>query len=461
MSGLVAVIDIGKTNAKLMLVEESGRTFWSVERPSPAILSPDTTPLTKRLDVYGIEAWLIAQLTLAPEKHRIRAIVPVAHGAAMVLVGREGEVLLAPDYEDGCYDAVLADYRAVRPPFTETLSPALPAGLNLGTQIFAVQRLLPEVFLRTQFILPYPQYWSWRLSGVVASEVTSLGCHTDLWNPAAQGFSALVTAQRWGALMPPLRAARAVLGPLLPSLAQATGLPGDCAVICGIHDSNASYLSHRVARPEQENFSVISSGTWCIILAKGADLIRLHEAEDMLANVDALGVATPTARFMGGREYAAIAGEVGRGVAPDAAGLAAVLQAGAMALPSFAFAGPFQGHDGKLIADEGLSPSGRAALATLYCALMADFILDHLGTAGTILVDGPLAANPLFPGLLASLRPADRVLPSGTRGGIAAAVLWLAGFTPPMEQAVAASETLPQAESLLAYRDRWRGMLTA
>lgn len=461
MSGLVAVLDIGKTNAKLMLVEEGGRTLWSVERPSPAIASPGTAPLTKQLDVHGIEAWLIAQLAAAPEKHRIRAIVPVAHGAAMVMVGREGEMLLAPDYEDGCYEAVLADYRACRPPFTATLSPALPAGLNLGVQIFFVQAALPDIFKRVHLILPYPQYWSWRLSGVAASEVTSLGCHTDLWNPAAQAFSTLVAAQGWGALMPPLRAARAVLGPLLPSLAQATGLPVDCAVICGIHDSNASYLSHRVARPAEENFSVISSGTWCILLARGADLTRLHESADMLANVDALGVPTPTARFMGGREYAAIAGEAGHGVAPDAAGLALVLQAGAMALPSFALAGPFQGLEGRLMADEGLPPSGRAALATLYCALMADFILDHLGTEGAILVDGPFAANPLFPALLASLRPQDRVQPSGTRGGIAAAVLWLAGFTPPMEQAGAVSAGLPQAESLLAYRDRWRSMLPA
>jgi sugar (pentulose or hexulose) kinase len=90
---------------------------------------------------------------------------------------------------------------------------------------------------------------------------------------------------------------------------------------------------------------------------------------------------------------------------------------------------------------------------------MADFILDHLGTEGSILVDGPFAANPLFPGLLASLRPTDPVLPSGTRGGIAAAVLWLAGFTPPMEHGAASATPLPEAEALRAYRDRWRSML--
>ncbi len=48
----------------------------------------------------------------------------------------------------------------------------------------------------------------------------------------------------------------------------------------------------------------------------------------MLANVDALGVPTATARFMGGREYAAIAGEAGACRQPDQAGLAAVLAGG-------------------------------------------------------------------------------------------------------------------------------------
>jgi L-fuculokinase len=457
-SDLIAVIDIGKTNAKLMLVETAGgATVWSVERASPAV----ETPLMRQLDVHGIEAWLLAQLAVAPDRQRIRAILPVAHGAAIVLVDREGEILIAPDYEDTRFDRLHAEYLAARDPFAVTLSPSLPAGLNVGAQIFYLQQAMPELFLRTQNILTYPQYWSWRLSGVAASEVTSLGCHSDLWNPTADTFSGLVARQGWGALMPPRRAARHVLGPLRQEIVEATGLSPDVAVICGIHDSNASYLSHRVARGESESFSVVSSGTWCIILAKGADLTRLREAEDMLANVDALGVPTPTARFMGGREYAAIAGDTARGVAPTATGLAAVLATDAVALPSFALGGPCQGREGRLLRAEGLAPEGRAALATLYCALMADLILDRLGVSGAILVDGPFAANQLFPGIVQSLRPADPVTAGGTRGGITAAVLWLAGEAVPREAAAAPLAPLAEAAALRSYRDRWRSMLTA
>jgi L-fuculokinase len=259
--------------------------------------------------------------------------------------------------------------------------------------------------------------------------------------------------------MPPLQPARAVLGPLRQEIAEATGLPKDCGVICGIHDSNASYLAHRVARPDGDAFTVVSSGTWCIVLAKGADLTRLRESDDMLANVDALGEPTATARFMGGREYAVIAGEAARGVPPTEAGLAAVLAEGAQALPRFALGGPFQGRTGRLEGAEALKPPASAALATLYCALMADLILDRLGTTGAILVDGPFAENPIFGRLLQALRPTDFVSLSGTRNSIAAAVLWLAGRPVSPEVPATALPPLPMAEALRIQRDRWRALI--
>ena len=46
-------------------------------------------------------------------------------------------------------------------------------------------------------MLPWPQYWAWRLCGETASEVSSLGCHTDLWRPYAGAFSDLGAAPRW------------------------------------------------------------------------------------------------------------------------------------------------------------------------------------------------------------------------------------------------------------------------
>lgn len=45
----------------------------------------------------------------------------------------------------------------------------------------------------------YPQYWALRLTGIAANEVTSLGCHTDLWNPWTADFHPWSTGWSGGA----------------------------------------------------------------------------------------------------------------------------------------------------------------------------------------------------------------------------------------------------------------------
>lgn len=459
MCAQIAVIDIGKTNAKLTVLDETGERLWQVERSSPALDCVDPAPLSRGLDLPGIDAWLLEQLSCLPDKAEIRALVPIAHGAAMVMLGAADDVLLAPDYEDLVFNQKAADYACLRPVFTETLSPCLPGGLNLGRQIYTIQTVRPDLFERVRQILLYPQYWAWRFSGVAASELTSLGCHTDLWNPEKGCFSSLARGQGWDLLFPPVQPARAVVGSLRPDLAALTGLSPHCQVICGVHDSNASYLAHLVTQPQEARFSVISSGTWSVVMSKGAAPARLVEAKDMLANVDVLGRLTPTARFMGGREYAFIAGSNPERLRPSAAGLSEVLAQQAMALPAFAAGGPFQGQEGQLLGYETLSVAGRLALASLYCALMGAELLENLGSVGAVLVDGPFAADALFPALLQSLRPQNRVVVLPPRQGTSAAALWLAGYKPLMAGEAGEVAPLTAAEGILAYRGRWREML--
>ncbi len=98
-------------------------------------------------------------------------------------------------------------------------------------------------------ILTYPQFWAFAPHRRSRSrEVTFLGCHTDLWSPAARDFSSMVDAMGWRKLFPPIRPAADRLGAILPEIAARTGLPADTPVHCGIHDSNASLLPHLMAR---------------------------------------------------------------------------------------------------------------------------------------------------------------------------------------------------------------------
>jgi sugar (pentulose or hexulose) kinase len=451
---LVALLDIGKTNSRVAFIDaHTGAEVWREQRANQIV----GTPLGRELDVREIERWLLRALQQAPGKEHVFAVVPIAHGAAAVLVDRQGAIVVAPDYEDPQFELVNERYDRERDRFDQTFSPSLPLGLNLARQLFFFEQQYPAVFARVTHILPYPQYWAWRLGGVMASEVTSLGCHSDLWFPRDKTFSTLARARGWAQRFPPLRFAGDVVGIVTAEMAQRTGLSPACKILCGIHDSNASYLQHAIARPPGEPFAVISSGTWTIVMASGADPARLREDRDMLASADAFGTPVPTARFMGGREYDVIASSKAD---PDPRALAAVLQRQAMAVPAFASGGPFSGHPGKLVHAEHLDEPQRAAVATAYTTLMIDLLLDSLGAQGDTIVDGPLSANPLFAGLLATLRPASRILAAPARTSCGRAACYLAGIERPATQVAIASPPL-QATGIEAYRAVWRTLLPA
>lgn len=443
-NGLILVLDAGKTSAKLIATDAAtGAETWRVERPAP--------PPSRELDADGIKAWLWASLGAMPGREQVGAIVPVAHGAAAAFLGDDGRLLALPDYEDPAHNAYDAEYDALRDPFEATLSPKLPGGQNLGRQVHALARSQPGLFAQVRHVLPHPQYWAYLLSGVMASEVTSLGAHTDLWLPREGRFSPMAVSQGWAGLFPSLRAAGDALGPVRPDLVAELGLNPACKVFCGLHDSNASYLCHRAHRAGP--FAVVSSGTWTVTMSGQADLARIDPARDMLANVDALGTPVGTARFMGGREFAAIAGP--DPADPTAAGVAEAVAGGTMALPAFAAAGPFPGGRGHIAGPPPRSSAARASLATLYVALMTDTVLDLMDSRGDVIVDGPLAANAVFAWLLAALRPSQPVLATERRAGTLGGARWLVrGATepPPQTRPVA----LLAVPGLDAYRAAWR-----
>jgi len=253
--------------------------------------------------------------------------------------------------------------------------------------------------------------------------------------------------------MAPLQPAYQRLAPIKPDIAAAAGLGRDVGVFCGVHDSNASLLPHLGSR--QAPFTIVSTGTWVILMAPGLSVKGLDPADDTLANVDVEGRPVATARFMGGREYAAIAGAPGN---PDPASLARVIASGAMALPCFAGqggGGPFASRQGEIRGEA--ASADRLALATLYVALMSDLMLTRLGvTAGDLVVEGSLAANPAYAALLAAFRPSQQVFAGSDAAGTARGAALLAKWPPRNFQPPPLIAAPPCAvEGLHAYRTAW------
>ena len=378
----VAVFDVGKSNVRLSAVNDAGVAMTTLERQNRV----DSSPPYPHFDADALYEWLIDGLATLARDFEVHSVVPVTHGACAALVDDDGLVLPIMDYEFRGVSDVDSDYDAIARDFARTASPKLPAGLNLGRQLFWQQRQFPREFSRAT-ILPYPQYWAARLCGVRAWEPTSLGCHTDLWEPQRGDFSSFAKTMGWDSRFGRRVSAWTPLGAPLPEVAERTGLSNECKILAGIHDSNASYLAHRATRDDP--FCVVSTGTWIVMMAHGSPLEMLREELDMLANVDAFGNPVPTARFMGGREYAAICGDDAGAMQPSVSDLETILASGALAIPSFADqGGPFRAQVGRIVGDAPDAPRNRATLAAMYCALMTDYCLTMLEARGDIILEG-------------------------------------------------------------------------
>src|SRR3546814_2495241 len=82
----IAVLDLGKTNLKLVVVDPEGRTVDSRMAPN----RPLPGPPYPHVDVDHVWRWLLDALASAVRRHLIRAIVPCAYGSTAALVGADG-----------------------------------------------------------------------------------------------------------------------------------------------------------------------------------------------------------------------------------------------------------------------------------------------------------------------------------------------------------------------------------
>lgn len=415
----VAVFDVGKTNAKIALVDLDELRETAIRQIQNKVLPGPPYP---HYDTDALWAFFIGGLREFARTGSVDAISVTTHGASVTLIGADGE-LAAPvlDYEYDGPDSLTADYDAVRPDFAESGSPRLPMGLNAGAQIFWQFKTFPEIRERTKTILTYPQYWTYHLTGQATNEVTSLGCHTDLWCPGEARFSSLVDHQGWRPLMAPVRQATDLLGSISAATAEATGLPPDTPVYCGIHDSNASLYPHLISR--QAPFAVVSTGTWVISMAIGGEAVRLDPARDTLINVNALGDPVPSARFMGGREFEMMMDGVS--ASSGAVDIEAIMKSGAMLLPAVeTHSGPFQGLRYRWTVDErALTDGQRHAAVSCYLALMTAVSLDMIGARGPTFVEGPFAGNEIYCSMLAAATERTVSAVAGTGTSIGAALL--------------------------------------
>ncbi|TKD48512.1 MAG: carbohydrate kinase, partial [Mesorhizobium sp.] len=348
----VAVLDFGKTNSKLFVFGQDGQIL-DERRTQPNWTRKGDFSV---LDETALHDWAARVVGEAVDNHGVEGLMVSGHGCTFALVDNAALTHPILDYEQEPPAEIAAQIDRRIPDFAETFSPLLPLGFNYGRHMLWLKAVQSSAFDAAKSILGYPQYWSWRFGGRAVSEVSYLGCHSHLWAPRKRDFSSLVDAEGWRGQMPAFERAGAVIGER-----RFGGATQPIAIHNGVHDSNAALHAYR--RQELGPVTVVSTGTWVVVLNPDCPLDALDRDRDMLVNVDVDAGPVPTIRFMGGREFATISAGWQGAIARSS--VQQVIDAGIMALPSFAPGGPMPGHPGELV---GRTPNAeeRAAVALLY-----------------------------------------------------------------------------------------------
>ncbi|WP_222184310.1 FGGY-family carbohydrate kinase [Geminicoccus harenae] len=452
----VLVLDVGKTNVKLLAIEAGGKVLAQRRTPNPTLPGPPW----RHPDVGATEAWMIEALGELAREVNVVAIVPTAYGSTCAMLDEAGELAFPiMDYEDEHPEEVIRSYAEVAPPFNETFCSIAPNGMLLARQLWRARHEHPEQFAKVRTVVPLGQYWAYRLSGQLAWEHCALGAQTQLIATSTGEWSS--TARRFGfdRLFPQRRRAGDVLGPIRAELAEQTGIPAGTPVLVGIHDSNADYGRYRMAG--LDHFTLLSSGTWLITFDTDLPLAELDPARDMVSNTDFTGRPVATARFMAGREFDLVAQLEGSGGGePDWAVVHRLIERGTMALPTFSTNGdtfPGTAGKGRLIGPELVDPTEAKALASLYVALGTDVVLDLLKSKGQMILAGGLAKDRLYAPILAALRAPQPLSvsaePDSTALGAAELHWRKVRPTPPIELTPVAPAELA---GLAEYQQRWR-----
>jgi len=238
----IAIVDLGKTNTKIFVFSEQGNIIDEY-RTEPKWVVRDGNSV---LDDAESLAWIKEKLAQAVEVHGAGAVMFSGHGCTFALIKDDKLALPILDYEQAVPEELSEIIAAEIPQFSETYSPPLPLGFNFSRHLIWMQLQHPATFAAADTILTYPQFWSWRLSGVKCSEVSYLGCHSDLWAPLNDDFSSLVKSRNWRAKMAKFARAGALIGQCTLDLAG--GEQKQIAVHNGVHDSNAALYYYRSIR---------------------------------------------------------------------------------------------------------------------------------------------------------------------------------------------------------------------
>ncbi|MBP7931512.1 MAG: carbohydrate kinase [Chitinophagaceae bacterium] len=292
---VIAVFDIGKTNKKLFLYDHALQTVFEKSVVLPEIVDEDNFPSE---DINSLSSFVVNEFdaVLEDPRYLVKGVNFSAYGASLVYLDQNGKVItplynyLKP-YPKPLQESFYSHYGGENEFSRSAASPVL-GSLNSGMQLYRLKYEQPEIFKRVVHVLHLPQYLSWLITGKFYTELTSIGCHTNLWNFDKQTYQQWLSEEGILTLLPEIVSSSSVVHVDYKGKNIAVGI--------GLHDSSSAlipYLKHR-----ETNFMLLSTGTWCISLNpfNHSPLTEEELKNDCLCYLQSNGNPVKAARYFGG-----------------------------------------------------------------------------------------------------------------------------------------------------------------
>ena len=256
---VIAIFDVGKTNKKLFLFDERYNIVFEKTARFTEIRDEDGD-VCENIESLRLSIYDSLKEVVAHPDYAIKAVNFSAYGASFVFVDKYGNPITPLYSYLKAYPANLQtefyEKYGGETAFThQTASPVL-GSLNSGMQLYRLKKEKPSLFKELKYALHLPQYVSYLITGKMCSDITSIGCHTNLWDFNKNSYHHWLKEENIEEKLAPIAAGDQTY--------PATFFNQHFKAGIGLHDSSAALI------PYLKNFKIpfvlISTGTWCLSL---------------------------------------------------------------------------------------------------------------------------------------------------------------------------------------------------
>ena len=293
---VIAIFDVGKTNKKIFLFDREYKIVYEHSDKFDETKDEDGDPCE---DIDLLTRWCVESFyklkTL--KGFSLCAVNFSAYGASFVHIDEQGNPLLPlynylKPYPSALKEKFFEDHGGEKAVSMATSSPVL-GSLNSGMQLYRLKHE-KDLFASKGYSLHLPQYLSYLITRRPYSDITSVGCHTMLWDFSNNCYHQWVTEENIKNRLAPLFSCDEIIG---------IADKNDLIAGAGLHDSAAALIPYLSSF--RQPFVLLSTGTWCISLNPFNETpLTAHELEqDCLCYMTYKGSPVKASRLFAGHEH--------------------------------------------------------------------------------------------------------------------------------------------------------------